>query len=154
MTGSANTSKTPKPILVGIDGSDSSKAALEWAATQAKLTGLPLLVTATWQYPTSVGWTVILPADIDFKDETQRMLDENVNAVLGTDHEIDVTTRVIQGHPALTLVELSRSASLVVVGSRGHGEFVGMLIGSTSEFLTTHAHCPVVVIRNDDSADE
>jgi nucleotide-binding universal stress UspA family protein len=154
MTDSANTSNNPQPILVGIDGSDPSKAALEWAGNQAQLTGFPLLVIATWQYPTSAGWMEILPADIDFKGETQRMLDENVNAVLGTAHGIVVATRVIQGHPALTLVELSRSASLVVVGSRGHGEFVGMLIGSTSEFLTTHAHCPVVVVRNDDSAEE
>ena len=60
---------------------------------------------------------------------------------------IEVTSRVVQGHPAPILVEASKGADLLVVGSRGHGEFVGMLIGSVSEYCATNAHCPVLVHR-------
>lgn len=139
-----------RPIVVGVDGSDSSKTALGWAASQAKFTRHPLEIISTWQHPTSYGWSDLLPTEIDFKAVAQRMLDETIDIVLGSDHDVDITTKVIQGHPALTLVEHSRSASLVVVGSRGHSEFVGMLLGSVSAFLTAHAHCPVVVVRGDD----
>ena len=55
--------------------------------------------------------------------------------------------RLINGHPAPVLVEASKGADLLVVGSRGHGEFVGMLIGSVSEYCVTNAHCPVLVHR-------
>lgn len=149
-----NEDASSRPILVGIDGSDSSLAALHWAANQAKLTGAPLKVISTWQYPSTVGWAELLPGDIDFNGDTQRVLDESLKEVLGDDQSCQVTTEVIQGHPAVTLVELSRSASLVVVGSRGHGKFVGMLLGSVSEFLATHAHCPVLIIRDDEPAED
>ncbi|MGA2037092.1 MAG: universal stress protein [Acidimicrobiales bacterium] len=58
---------------------------------------------------------------------------------------MELTTVVMEGHPARVLPDESKTASLVVVASRGNGEFAGMLLGSVSEFLTTHAHCPVVV---------
>jgi nucleotide-binding universal stress UspA family protein len=58
-----------------------------------------------------------------------------------------VTTKIVEGHPAPVLINASRGASLLVVGSRGHGEFVGMLIGSTSEHCVANAACPVVVLR-------
>jgi nucleotide-binding universal stress UspA family protein len=61
--------------------------------------------------------------------------------------DIEITFRVVQGHPAPVLVEASKGADLLVVGSRGHGEFVGMLIGSVSEYCAANAHCPVLVHR-------
>ena len=57
---------------------------------------------------------------------------------------------VVEGHPAPTLLDASRGADLLVVGSRGHGEFAGMLIGSVSQHLVSTAHCPVLVWRGDD----
>src|SRR5665213_3909934 len=98
MTDNVDHNHNPQPILVGIDGSNSSKAALKWAANQAKLSGLPLLAIATWQYPTAFGWAEMLPADIDFKGDTQRVLDESIKSTLGADHGLEITTRVVQGH--------------------------------------------------------
>ena len=60
---------------------------------------------------------------------------------------MSIDPRVVNGHPAPILVEASKGADLLVVGSRGHGEFVGMLIGSVSEYCATNAHCPVLVHR-------
>jgi nucleotide-binding universal stress UspA family protein len=125
------------PILVGVDGSPSSRAALAWGARQAKLTNRPLLVVTVWHFRNSYGWP-----------GPKAMLEETVQEVLGANPDIDLTTTVREGHPAAVLTEQSKTASLVVVGCRGRGEFAGMLLGSVSEFLTTHAHCPVVVIRN------
>jgi nucleotide-binding universal stress UspA family protein len=73
--------------------------------------------------------------------------------VLGDISTRDVTVQVLEGHPALQLTEASRHASLLVVGCRGHGEFAGMLIGSVSGFVSTHSHCPVVVIRGETHED-
>ena len=138
------------PILVGVDGSESSHMALHWAASQAKMTGAPLLAVATWQYPKSYDWSELLPAEMDFKAVAGRVLKQSVDEVCAMDPSLKVTTEVIQGHPSMVLVDRSKSASLAVVGSRGHGEFVGMLLGSVSAFLATHAYCPVVIVRGGD----
>ena len=138
-------------IVVGVDGSASSKCALAWAAHQARLTGLPLVAATVWLFPVSWGWSVPWPADFDPQANAAGVLSEAVAEVLGPEPTIEVETLVIEGHPAPVLVELSASAQLVVVGSRGHGEFAGMLLGSVSEFLTAHSHCPVVVVRGDEA---
>ena len=76
------------------------------------------------------------------------ILEESVEKTLGPDTKESVTLAVVHGHPAPALLAESQRASLVVVGSRGHGEFAGMLLGSVSEYLATHAHCPVVIVRH------
>ena len=144
------TTTTERSIVVGVDGSDSSKAALEWAAQQARLTGAPLVAIATWDWPTNYGAPVMWPENIDFEADARKSLAQSVDQVLGADHCSEVVQRVIHGHPAPVLEEASREAALVVVGCRGHGEFAGMLLGSVSEFLATHAHCPVVIVRGDE----
>jgi nucleotide-binding universal stress UspA family protein len=140
-------SDTPLSIVVGVDGSEPAAAALRWAARQAALSGCELMVVAAWEFPTSYGWAPPWPADYDPQADAVRMVEHVVGEVLDGDPGCEVVTTAVQGHPALVLTEMSKSASLVVVGSRGHGEFAGMLLGSVSEFLTTHAHCPVVVVR-------
>ena len=136
-------------IVVGVDGSEQSRAALAWAARQAKLTGAPLVVLTTWEYPTSYGYAVPWPGSVDFAADAKSVLDGAVAEVLGPETGIDFTIEVLEGHAALVLKDASRTAALLVVGSRGHGEFTGMLLGSVSEFLATHAHCPLVIIRGD-----
>jgi nucleotide-binding universal stress UspA family protein len=136
-------------IVVGIDGSEPARTALAWAAKQSSLTESPLTVISTWSYPASYGFPITWPDDIDFAADAQRELDESVKQVLGADPKIEVTTAVLEGHPALELVEASRTATLLVVGSRGHGEFAGMLLGSVSQFVAMHSHCPVVIIRGE-----
>jgi nucleotide-binding universal stress UspA family protein len=135
-------------VVVGVDGSPSSKAALRWAARQARLTGASLLAVVSWEFPKSIGWAPPWPSDYDPARDAKEVLEQTVEEVLGADPGIAVSTAALEGHPSLVLTELSKKASLMVVGSRGHGEFVGMLLGSVSEFLTTHAECPVVVVRH------
>lgn len=136
------------PIVVGIDGSQHSKRALAWAAVQAEMTDSPLVVVTTWQQPTNYGWMVPWPEDLDFEADTRSMLERVVEETVGPHPRIELRTVVVEGQPARALTEFSKTASLVVVGCRGHGEFSGMLLGSVSEYLTSHAHCPVVVVRD------
>jgi nucleotide-binding universal stress UspA family protein len=134
-------------IVVGVDGSQSSLAALDWAAGQAALTGSPLDVVMTWEWPSSFGWALPLP-DYDPAGDAGRVLDEAVQKVRAARPGLQIRTSVVEGHPAPALIQASRNASLLVVGSRGHGEFAGMLLGSVSEHAVTNARCPVVVVRN------
>jgi nucleotide-binding universal stress UspA family protein len=150
VTSTEGTTTTRRRIVVGVDGSESSLAALRWAVCQAELTGAPLEAVSAWEWPVSYsGWETPMPPDYDPADEAQRQLDKAVSAVLTPADAIEVRRSVIEGHAAPVLEALSKTADLVVVGSHGHGEFAGMLLGSVSEHCVTHCHCPVVVIRGE-----
>lgn len=141
---------TPTRIVVGIDGSDASKAALAWAARQARLTGAPLQVVITWELPATYGWAAPLPEGLDFEADARGVATEAVAEVIGPDatSQLDLTLSIIEGHPAAVLLRESHDAALVVVGSRGHGSFTGMLLGSVGQHLVAHAACPVVIVRD------
>ena len=149
-TNEGQTSQSKGRIVVGVDGSPHSVRALRWAAQQAALTGSPLLVVATWDYPKSFGYPVAWPEDVDFEGDAKRTLDDAIAEALGAGATVTVDAATIQGNPAMRLAELSRDAAIIVVGTRGHGEVAGMLLGSVSEYLATHGRCPVVIIRNPD----
>lgn len=134
-------------IVVGTDGSEVSKGALRWAVRQAQLTGGRLRVVMCWEVP-SVAYWAPLPEGLDFEKETRQALADTVAEVVGDDPQIVVDQVVAEGHPAPVLIEQSTAADLLVVGSRGHGEFAGMLLGSVSEHCVTHATCPVVVVHS------
>jgi nucleotide-binding universal stress UspA family protein len=142
----SDSGKQPR-IVVGVDGSESSRQAMRWAARQAQLTGARLDVVITWELPTSYGWVAPYPADFNPAADAQKAADEEVSAALGTYPDVRVQTTIVEGHPAPTLVQASRGADLLVVGSRGHGEFAGMLIGSVSQHCASNAQCPVLVWR-------
>lgn len=142
------TQSDERRIVVGVDGSQSSENALRWAARQALMSGATLEVVITWEYPISFGWSPPFPADFDPEADARRALDETLQNVLGPDPAVRVRSKVVEGHPAPVLVDLSKGADLLVVGSRGHGEFAGMLLGSVSEHCVTNAHCPVLVLRD------
>jgi len=141
-------------IVVGIDGSAASLDALRWAAGEARLRGADLDVAVVWELPTlspaapvpSVSTSALAAAAEDLMEETLggEGLDENSAPPT---HGI-----VTEGPVALTLLELGRHADLLVVGARGRGSFVGMLLGSVSQHVVSHAVCPVVVVpeRNDE----
>jgi nucleotide-binding universal stress UspA family protein len=143
----ADSSSDTGRIVVGFDGADSSLHALSWAARQAVLTGSTLDVVMTWEWPSSYGWAVPIPDDFDPEADTRKVLDTAIADAVAEQPELKVEGRLVNGHPAPVLVEASKSADLLVVGSRGHGEFVGMLVGSVSEYCVTNAHCPVLVHR-------
>jgi nucleotide-binding universal stress UspA family protein len=148
----AKDSEKKARIVVGVDGSDSSRQALRWAARQAQLTGCRLEVVITWELPTSFGWVPPYPSDFNPAGDAQVAADEEVATALSAFPDVEVHTTVVEGHPAPTLVQASLGAELLVLGSRGHGEFAGMLLGSVSQHLVSTAHCPVLVWRQDDPA--
>ena len=136
-------------IVVGVDGSDSSLAALEWAGRQAELTGATLELLTAWEWPTTYGAPVGVPTDFDPAADARKVLEAAEERVLTAHPGLTVHATVVEGHPSPALVKASKDASLLVVGSRGHGEFAGMLLGSVGEHCATNAHCPVLVLRED-----
>ncbi len=139
--------RTMTTVVVGVDGSEASLDALRWAAQQAQLTGASLDVVTAWEYPTAFGWAPPIPADWNPEEEARRELAESVERALGAAPSVNVRQVVVEGHPAPVLLAAAEHADLLVVGSRGHGAFVGMLVGSVSEHCVSHAPCPVVVVR-------
>jgi nucleotide-binding universal stress UspA family protein len=135
-------------VVVGIDGSTCSIAALNWAADWAELTASTVEAIATWEWPTSYGVALFLPSDYDPAADAETMLRDVVKVAQETHPDVVFRPLVVEGHPAPVLIKASRGADLLTVGSRGHGEFTGMVIGSVSEHCTAHAHCPVLVIRD------
>jgi nucleotide-binding universal stress UspA family protein len=133
-------------IVVGIDGSPASLSALEWAAHQAEITDASLEIVASWEWPTSFGWSLI-PEGYDPASDLQKMIDRLLVNVRAAHPVVSIAAKIVEGHPAPVLIKESKGAELLVVGSRGHGEFIGMLIGSTSEHCVANASCPVVVFR-------
>ena len=139
--------ETAHRIVVGVDGSPSSINALGWAVEQADRTGAALDVLMTWEWPQSYGWSMV-PNDFEPARDCEKVLDDALGPIRRAHPEIPIRSSVLEGHPAPLLVEASRGADLLVVGSRGHGEFAGMLLGSVSEHCVTNAHCPVLVLRD------
>ena len=142
-------------IAVGVDGSAVSQQALTWAIAEGGLRQEPVRAVYAWDHAPEVaaGGRVFGPPgdeavrhDLDeLRRDAGRRLAEAV-AELGEGGAVE--QRVVRGHPVEVLVEQSRSANLLVVGSRGHGELSSALLGSVSRGCTHHAHCPVVVIRD------
>jgi nucleotide-binding universal stress UspA family protein len=137
-------------IVVGVDGSPSSVSALRWAGRQAGLTGAVLELVTAWEWPTTYGAPVAFAADYDPAAGGRQVLDVAEKTLREEHSAIEITTAVVEGHPAPVLVAASRGAELLVVGCRGHGEFIGMVLGSVSEHCVTNAHCPVLVFRGED----
>lgn len=138
MTGDAD-----RPFIVaGVDGSECSLEALRWAARQAELTGAELHAVMAWSLPEIYSYT-----PRDFEGDARKTLEDAIEQALGKQPRVSVIAQVVEGHAAVALIDASRDAQLLVVGSQGHGAFTGMLLGSVSQHCVGHAHCPVVVVR-------
>jgi nucleotide-binding universal stress UspA family protein len=138
-------------IVVGVDGSPNSHRALEWAAQEAAVRQVPLTVLTVHVVPATI-WghnPERYPQDADLEQKAQakvqELADQTIAALTGAKPE-SVTVRSISGTPAEELINASSGADLVVVGSRGHGGFAELLMGSVSSQVTHHAHCPVVIV--------
>lgn len=136
-------------IVVGVDGSPQSRAALDWAVEEAKLRHGTILALTAWHFPyvsdaLRQAWDYRV-----FESDAETILEAEL-ARVGS-QGVEVTGRTVQSNPASALVEASREADLVAVGSRGHGGFAGMLLGSVSAQTVHHAHCPVLVFREPDA---
>ena len=133
-------------IVVGIDGSESSLDALRSAARLAAALGCPLEAISVWVYPPI--FEADPPAQWGLEEDAQRTVDSAGGAVFGADFPAWFTATTRRGSPARVLIEESAGAEMLVLGSRGHGGFVGMLLGSVSTVCVQHAKCPVLVVRH------
>ena len=143
MTGVGTAAAPGGRIVVGVDGSSASALALGYAVSEARLRRATLDVVLAWQIP-AMWDSVPVPTSLDLEATGVRCLQNALSAVPADD--IVVRQQVIQGHPATVLLDAATTADLLVVGSRGHGGFVGSLIGSVSHRCVAHATCPVVVV--------
>ena len=138
-------------ITVGVDGSEQSRRALEWAVREAGLRGAALTVLAVHQVASN-HWTgnpELYPADRPATEAIRRAAEDAVRKAVsqaGEPGPASVTVRAVSGLPAHELVGASSDADLVVVGSRGGGGFARLPLGSVSNQVVSHAACPVVVI--------
>jgi nucleotide-binding universal stress UspA family protein len=134
-------------IVVGVDGSEGSKAALRWAVRQAGFTGAVVQAVIAWQYPTFLGWAAIGTEDINYAPLAEETVIAAIAEVAGPEHAALVKASVAEGYAGQILVEASADAELLVVGSRGYSAFADALLGSVSTYCVHHGHCPVTVIR-------
>jgi nucleotide-binding universal stress UspA family protein len=134
-------------IVVGVDGSVPSKAALAWALRQARLTGAVVEAVTAWEFPSVTGYPVRV-ADVDWEGLATETLSDAIAGVTAGGEPVKITAKVMKGNAAQVLLRESAGADLLVVGSRGHGGFVEALLGSTGQHCVQHATCPVVVIRD------
>ena len=138
-------------IVVGVDGSDESKEALRWALEEARLRGATLRAVHAWAVPAAVAVHGYAPPDLVdrdlLRDRAAQTLDAVVAEVAGETPSVRVERVTGEGSAARVLVEAAKDADLLVVGSRGHGDFAGLLLGSVSHQCAHHARCAVVIVR-------
>ncbi|MBU8859711.1 MULTISPECIES: universal stress protein [unclassified Micromonospora] len=144
-------------ILVGYDGSADAAVALNWALDEAGRSGRPVRLAYVFEWLTVTGWIGPGVAPGVWPDEAARQQVEELVRKAAADAAADrrgltVHGEVFDGPPALVLQERSAEAGMLVLGSRGHGGFGGLLAGSTAVSVTAHAHCPVVVVRDGQAA--
>jgi nucleotide-binding universal stress UspA family protein len=133
-------------IVVGVDGSEPSKQALRWGAHLAARFGARLDAVAAWDFPTGYGFASV-PPDWDPARDMRQALDETVQAVFGDQPPAGLRRETREGGAARVLIEAGQGATMLVVGSRGHGGFTGLLLGSVSSNVAEHAPCPVLIIH-------
>jgi nucleotide-binding universal stress UspA family protein len=138
-------------IVIGVDGSQGSKTALRWAMIQAGRTGATVEAITVWQdparYGTAYGWTSQAFEGDTYINTMAKVLDDTVDEVSAQlDRPVTVVTRILEGHPAEALLRAASGARLLVLGSRGHGAFAGMVLGSITQHCIQHPPCPVVVV--------
>jgi nucleotide-binding universal stress UspA family protein len=129
-------------IVVGIDGSDQSRAAVRWAVEQARAVGGAVEAVAVWQEPLMFAAEQSLPVP-DLEGEAQRWL---ADAVPTVPDGLQVHARVESGDPSSVLLDLAADAALLVLGNRGRGGFTGAVMGSVAQRCAHHARCPVVLV--------
>ena len=131
-------------IVVGVDGSDESLVALDWALSEAKVRGAALEVVHTYMPNLSEAAVGTEPSPREAEELLRKMVEPTAGAYPG----VPVTALAVEGPSARTLLDTAAGATLLVVGSRGRGGFAGLMLGSVSQQVVHHATCPVVIVPN------
>lgn len=140
-------------IVVGVDGSTGSRAALRWAIRQAELTDSSVEAVIAWQFPAGGAGYGLAPMVSEgtvgyYAELAAKQLQSAIADTVDPACPVAITPTVGEGAAAAVLLEVADGADLLVVGSRGHGGFAGMLLGSVSQHCARHARCPVAIIRD------
>lgn len=132
-----------KTIVVGVDGSQTSKEALRWAMRLASALECEVEAITAWEFPVIITMAGggVLPGTWVPEEDAREVLEKTVSEVAPGARAV-----VTEGHPANVLIDASKNAEMIVVGSRGLGGFRGALLGSVSSAVSQHAKCPVLVI--------
>lgn len=138
---------SPDRIVVGVDGSPHSISALQRGAQLAAALDKSLEAISTWDFPAMID--AYYTADWNFDEDAAKTLAAAVDDAFAGQPPDGLRQTVLQGPAARLLIEQSRGAYMLVLGSRGHGGFVGLFLGSVSSVCATHAHCPVLIMHSD-----
>ncbi|MHB8323523.1 MAG: universal stress protein [Candidatus Dormibacteria bacterium] len=139
-------------IVVGIDGSKHALAALRWACQEALLRGASLELVAAWSIPSATYDIASSEVVQAMQDSASEAVDAARAEVRATAPGLEITSEVFQGQAARILVERARGADLLVVGSRGLGDFKALLLGSVSQECSHHSPVPIVIVREAEPA--
>ncbi|MEV8181036.1 universal stress protein [Specibacter sp. NPDC078692] len=137
-------------IVVGVDGSEESVLALKWAQTLAQALDATITAVTAWHLETAFG-SYIVP-DWNPDEDAHKIQKEAVHEAFGGNEPEGFSGICVRGKPAQVLMESAKSAQMLIVGSRGHGGFKGMLLGSVSSACAEHASCPVLVVHGERDA--
>lgn len=137
-------------IVVGVDGSETSHRALEWAVAEARLHGCEVEAVHAW-HDVFVGAAYPFMAEVPdpkiYRDAGQQVLDAAVDEVAAKGGRgVKISRVLVNDSPVHALLDVAKGADLIVIGSRGRGGFAGLLLGSVSQQIVHHAVCPVVVV--------
>jgi len=140
-------------IVVGVDGSDTATLAVRWAAREARLRGAAVTLVAAWEIPSSALGLGMAAVSEDLVKDLVKAAEDDVAAGLDevrseAGSAVEVQTIVAEGQAAHVLLDASKDADLLVIGSRGLGGFRELLLGSVSQQCAHHSTCPVVIVRH------
>lgn len=139
-------STPPAPVIAAVDGSDSSIVALRKAAEYAATLQAELLTITCWKAPDFYTGTIAGDAEI-FRTEAAQQQEAAIERAFPGGCPVTATRRLTHSRPAPALIAASEHAQLLVLGTRGHGEFAALILGSVSLECITYAHCPVLTVR-------
>lgn len=141
---------TPEPdrtVVVGIDGSDESTAALRWAVRHARRIDATVRAVAVWQQPLQLGMAAVPPPPMEaFEAEAGRWLTDALPKLGSDEPGAPIHTRTEQGDPSAVLIDQAAHAELLVLGNHGRGALSGALVGSVAQRCAQHSPCPVVLV--------
>ncbi|WP_432877296.1 universal stress protein [Kribbella sp. CA-245084] len=137
-------------VLVGVDGSEASAKAIEFAFDQAESRHAQVVALHVWTSPFLTyadGASMLQFDEKQIQDEARLLVAESVSGAAADHPDVKWTTELVTGSAAQALVRRSESADLLVVGTRGRGGFTGLLLGSVSQSVLHHTHCPIAIAR-------